>query len=101
MPDDSHRAHSSAVITADESGLTAVLAHSMLGTVAAIRGAIDAAMEYEESGTGRDSLLLIAVRRLEFLTSQLRDLAAGVPGSSVVVDLRVFSQDAGGDTGSQ
>jgi hypothetical protein len=70
--------------------MSAVLAHSMLGTVAAIRGAIDAAMEYEISGSGRDSILMIAVRRLEFLTVQLRDIAAGVPGSSVVIDLRGY-----------
>ncbi|MEY2421313.1 MAG: hypothetical protein QOI95_1380 [Acidimicrobiaceae bacterium] len=89
---------SSTVIAADETGFTAVLAHSMLGTVAAIRGAIDAAMAYEVGGSGRDSVLLIAVRRLEFLTAQLRDIAAGIPGSAVVVDLRTyFGNDTGED----
>jgi hypothetical protein len=87
MADD---AQLSSLLTADETGLTAVLAHSMLGTVSAIRGAIDAAMASEVVGPGRDSILLIAVRRLEFLTSQLRDLAAGLPGSAVVVDLRTY-----------
>jgi hypothetical protein len=57
----------------------------MLGTVAAIRGALATAMTYEVSGPGRDSLMLMAVRRLEFLTLQLRDLAAGVPGDSAVM----------------
>jgi hypothetical protein len=87
MSDDLHLAQSSSVANADETGLTAVLAHSMLGTVSAVRGAIDIALT-QDGGPGRDSLLMIAVRRLEFLTAQLRDLAAGVPGSSVVVDMR-------------
>jgi hypothetical protein len=73
--------------------MSAVVAHSMLGTVAAIRGAIDSAMEHEAAGAGRDSLLMIAIRRLEFLTAQLRDIAAGVPGSSIVVDLRTYNED--------
>lgn len=100
MSEGSSHPQSSALVTADETGLTAVLAHSMLGTVAAIRGAIDAAMAYELAGSGRDSVLLIAVRRLEFLTLQLRDIAAGVPGSSVVVDLRTFLENDPGETES-
>lgn len=98
MSDDSHRAQSSGLITADADGLNAVLAHSMLGTVAAIRTAIDTAMTYDDAGSGRDSVLLIAVRRLEFLTRQLRDIAAGVPGSSVLVDLRDFLEDGAGES---
>jgi hypothetical protein len=90
----------SSIATADDLGLTAVLAHSMLGTVAAIRGAIDTAMLHEVVGPGRDSLLLIAVRRLEFLTAQLRDIAAGVPGSAVVLDLRTFMNNEGNGTKS-
>jgi len=100
MSDDSYLARSSSVDTADEAGMSAVLAHSMLGTVAAIRGAIEAAMEHEVDGSGRDSLLLIATRRLDFLTHQLREIAAGVPGSSVVVDLRTFQGDDKGKTDS-
>src|SRR3954468_1876348 len=69
-----------------ESGLTAVLAHSMLGTVTAIRGAIDLARAETSTSMSRDSLLLLAVQRVEFLTAQLRDLAAGVPGSLVSVE---------------
>jgi hypothetical protein len=97
MSDDLHWSQSSALADAEETGLTAVLAHSMLGTVSAIRGAIDIALVQDAGGPGRDSLLLIATRRLEFLTAQLRDVAAGVPGSSVVVDVRARAEK---DTGS-
>ena len=69
-----------------ESGLTAVLAHSMLGTITAIRGAIDLARDETSASMSRDSLLLLAIQRIEFLTSQLRDLAAGVPTSLVSVE---------------
>jgi hypothetical protein len=99
MSDDSDPARSSSVATADESGLRAV-AQSMLGTVAAIQGAIESAMTHEAPGPGRDSLLLMAVRRLEFLTIQLRDIAEGVPGSAVVVDLRTSLEDKPGDAGA-
>ena len=44
MSDDSAVSQSSALLTPDETGFSAVLAHSMLGTVAAIRGAIEYAM---------------------------------------------------------
>jgi hypothetical protein len=71
--------HSSSGARVDETGRVAVLAHSMLGTVTAIRGAIDLAMADESVGPGRDSLMLMAVHRLEFLTRQLHDLAAGTP----------------------
>ena len=100
MSDNAYESGSSSVDTAYDSGMSAVIAHSMLGTVAAIRGAIESAMEYEISGSGRDSILMIAVRRLEFLTAQLRDIAAGVPGSAVVVDLRTFLDNGGGETDS-
>jgi hypothetical protein len=96
MSDDSYSPRSSSVLS-DDIGMSAVLAHSMLGTVSAIRGAIDAAMTYETAGPGRDSMLMIAVRRLDFLTAQLRDIAAGVPGSAVVVDLRTFLDDGTND----
>jgi hypothetical protein len=72
----------------------------MLGTVAAIRAAIDTAMALELVGPGRDSVLLLGLRRLEFLTAQLRDLAAGVPGSAIVVDLRTFSERGSGNSPS-
>jgi hypothetical protein len=96
MSDASDPTRSSSVATADESGLRAV-AQSMLGTVAAIQGAIESAMTHDEPGPGRDSLLLMATRRLEFLTRQLRDIAAGVPGSDVVLDLRTSENNPGDD----
>ena len=99
MSDESDLTRSSSVATADESALRAV-AQSMLGTVAAIQGAIESAMTHEAPGPGRDSLLLMAVRRLEFLTIQLRDIAEGVPGSAVVVDLRTSLENKPGDAGA-
>ena len=100
MSDGSSPSRSSSLTTTDDAGFNAVLAHSMLGTVSAIRGAIDTAMAREFSGPGRDSVLLIAVRRLEFLTAQLRDLAAGVPGSTIVVDLRTYTERGSDDAAS-
>jgi hypothetical protein len=100
MSENAYLSGSSSVDSAYDSGMSAVIAHSMLGTVAAIRGAIESAMDYEISGSGRDSILMIAVRRIEFLTAQLRDIAAGVPGSAVVVDLRTFVDDDTSETES-
>ena len=78
-----------------ESDLTAVLAHSMLGTVAAIRGAIDLARADTPTSMSRDSLLLLAIQRIEFLATQLRDLAAGVPASLVSVEAPTSRDEAG------
>jgi hypothetical protein len=100
MSDESHPSPFSSLLDSDRDGLNAVLAHSMLGTVAAIRGAIDAAMATEVTGPGRDSLLLMAVRRLEFLSNQLRDVAAGVPGSSIVIDVRTLFESNEGEPGA-
>jgi hypothetical protein len=100
MSDDAYPSSFSSVLDTDADGLTAVLAHSMLGTVAAIRGAIDTAMATEATGPGRDALLLMAIRRLEFLSSQLRDIAAGVPGSAVVIDVRSLFENNGNTGGS-
>jgi hypothetical protein len=68
--------------TTDGAGAIAVLAHSMLGTVTAIRGAIDLAGAEGVTPLVRDSLMLLAVQRLDFLATQLRDLAAGIPGDA-------------------
>jgi len=85
-----------------ESGLTAVLAHSMLGTVTAIRGAIDLARAETSTSMSRDSLLLLATHRVEFLASQLRDLAGGVPASLVSVEAPTSRHGAGlVDAGTQ
>ena len=78
----------------DDTGFIAVLAHSMLGTVTAIKGAIDLSMADGITTPGRDSLMLIAVQRLEFLTKQLRSLAAGIPGDVVTTrDPRASMED--------
>ncbi|MEY2450331.1 MAG: hypothetical protein QOH79_3807 [Acidimicrobiaceae bacterium] len=59
--------------------LDPVLAHSLLGSVAAVKGAIDTVMAHELEGTSRDSLLMMACRRLDYLAEQLRHLALGLP----------------------
>jgi hypothetical protein len=57
--------------------LDPVLAHSLLGSVAAVKGALETVMAHELDGTSRDSLLLMAARRLDHLADQLRHLALG------------------------
>ena len=70
--------------------LNAVLAHSMLGTAAAIKGAIDTMLTHELDESTRTSLLLMARRRIDFLSDQLRDLTLGLPEEvvSFLDDLR-------------
>jgi hypothetical protein len=70
---------------ADEgTSLDPVLAHSLLGTVAAVKGAIDTVMAHKLDGSTRDGLLLMATRRLDHLAEQLRHLALGFPGADEV-----------------
>jgi hypothetical protein len=59
--------------------LDPVLAHSLLGTVAAIKGALDTVMAHNLEGSSREALLLMATRRLDYLAEQLRHLALGLP----------------------
>jgi hypothetical protein len=59
--------------------LDPVLAHSLLGSVAAVKGALDTVMAHELDGTSRDSLLMMASRRLDYIAEQLRHLALGLP----------------------
>ena len=59
--------------------LDPVLAHSLLGSVAAVKGAIETVMAHEFAGTSRDSLLLMASRRLDHIAEQLRHVALGLP----------------------
>ena len=75
----------------DDHQLNAVLAHSLLGTVAAIKGAIDTVLTHNLDDSTHDSLLLMARRRLDFLSGQLRDLALGLPDEILTFldDLRV------------
>ena len=63
---------------ADDDSRLAVVAHSLLGSVAAVRGAIELVIRREPAMT-RDSLLAMATRRLDVMTAQLRNLAAGLP----------------------
>jgi len=67
----------------------------MLGTVTAIRGAVDLARSETPTSMSRDSLLLLATQRIEFLATQLRDLAAGVPASLVSVEAPTSRDGAG------
>jgi hypothetical protein len=55
----------------------------MLGTASAIYGAIARSIAIEPGEGGRDSLLALAMNRLEFLATQLRALADGVPSTLV------------------
>jgi hypothetical protein len=59
--------------------LDPVLAHSLLGSVAAVKGALDTVMAHSLDGTSRDSLLMLASRRLDYIAEQLRHLALGLP----------------------
>ena len=63
----------------DEEQLDAVLAHSLLGTVAAVKGAIDTVLTHHLDASTTQSLLLMAQRRLSYLSEQLRYLALGLP----------------------
>jgi len=64
---------------ADDQELNAVVAHSLLGTVAAIKGAIDTVLAHDLDESTRTSLLLMARRRSNFLADQLRNLSLGLP----------------------
>jgi hypothetical protein len=44
-----------------------------------VKGALDTVMAHELDGTSRDSLLLMASRRLDHIAEQLRQLALGLP----------------------
>ena len=64
---------------ADVIRLDPVLAHTMLGTVAAAKGAIDTVLLHGLDGSSGEALLRMAVRRLEHLADELRHLALGLP----------------------
>jgi hypothetical protein len=71
-------------MTNEPQHLDPVLAHSLLGSVAAVKGAIDTVLAHELDGTSRDALLMMAHRRLEYLAEQLRHLALGLPEAETV-----------------
>lgn len=83
MPNHSSQPTSRSEAIAADAGLTEVLARSMLGTASAIHEAVARSMAIESTEDGRDSLLGLAMNRLEFLTAQLRALADGVPSTLV------------------
>jgi hypothetical protein len=57
----------------------AVLAHGLLGSLAAISMALTALRENELSPDQRDSFLDVACRQTDHVSGVLRDLIAGVP----------------------
>jgi hypothetical protein len=77
MPDDLERSLRSSTPWVDDDSRVAVVAHSLLGSVAAVRGAIALVLATESEGANPDSLLVLAARRLDAMTEQLRNLAAG------------------------
>ena len=83
MPNHSSQPTVPAEAIAGEAGMTEVLARSMLGTATAIHGAVARSMAIEPIDDRRESLLGLAMNRLEFLTAQLRALADGVPSTLV------------------
>jgi hypothetical protein len=69
----------------------------MLGTIAAIKGAIDTVLAHDLDGGTRDGLLKMALRRLEFLTEEVRDLAMGLPDEVIHLLGDIRRQDAAND----
>jgi len=65
--------------------INAVVAHTMLGTIAAARGAIETVLAHDLDRAMIESLLLMATRRLDVLSDRVRDVAMGLPDD--VVDL--------------
>ena len=87
MSDDSPRPEPLRESWGDDISRLAVAAHSLLGGVAAVRGALNVAMQQPQD-THVDSLLILAARRLDRMAEELRDLALGLPGPPVTIDLR-------------
>src|SRR2546422_4784880 len=77
MSDDLRWSSRSSTPWVDDDSRVAVVAHSLLGSVAAVRGAIGLVLATESEGANPDSLLVLAARRLDAMTEQLRNLAAG------------------------
>ena len=86
MSDDSPRPATSSESWGDDISRLAVAAHSLLGGVAAVRGALSVAMQQPQE-THVDSVLALAARRLDRMAEELRDLALGLPGPPVTIDL--------------
>lgn len=85
MSDDVDWFQSFDAAVSDETGRLAVLAHTLLGGVSAVQAAIDLAMCSEPLGESRDSLLLLARRRLDVMTETLRNLSTGLAPDAVML----------------
>jgi hypothetical protein len=70
-------------LTAKKGEVNAVAAHSMLGTIAAARGALETVLSHDLDPATIESLLMMAMRRLDVLSARLRDLATGLPDEAV------------------
>jgi hypothetical protein len=70
--------------------INAVVAHSILGTIAAVRGAIDTVLAHELDPAMIESLLRMATRRLDILSDRVRDVAMGLPDevSELLTEIR-------------
>jgi hypothetical protein len=70
--------------------ISAVAAHSILGTITAVRGAIDTVLAHELDPAMIESLLRMAMRRLDVLSDRVRDVAMGLPGdvSELLAEIR-------------
>jgi hypothetical protein len=63
----------------DSPPVDVILAHLMLGTVSAAKGAIELVLANDYDESTQDALLKLANRRLEFVANQLHSLSAGLP----------------------
>src|SRR5947209_2528698 len=84
MSDDLDSSPRSSTPWVDDDSRLAVVAHSLLGGVAAVRGAIGLALATEAERANPDSLLVLAARRLDAMTEQLHNLAAGLPEEALI-----------------
>ncbi|HEY2814850.1 MAG TPA: hypothetical protein VGJ03_15395 [Acidimicrobiales bacterium] len=64
---------------AEHGEINAVVAHSMLGTIAAARGSIETVLAHDLDAATIESLLLMAMRRLDVLADRVRAVAMGFP----------------------
>ena len=76
--------------------LDAVRAHSLLGTVAAVKGAIDTILTHDLDESTRESLLLMARRRLEHLADELWHVTAGLSGPEIMFAASGHARDPEG-----
>ena len=71
----------------DAPPLDAVLAHSMLGTIAAARAAIELALEADDDPLARERLLRIASGRLDLIAKQLHRVSSGFVAEAIALTL--------------